>query len=91
MFMAKCDICNKKSEVGRTSRHRRGVASKKFLHKAAKKRKVFKPNLQKITYYEAGKQVTKILCSSCIKRLKKDTSTQELITGKKPVSQNASA
>lgn len=89
--MAKCEICNKKPEVGRTSRHRRGVASKKFLHKATKKRKVFKPNLQKITYYEAGKRVTRTLCSSCIRKLKKNISTQELITGKKPVSQNASA
>ncbi len=68
--MAKCQICGKKARVGRISRHRRGVASKKFTHRAAKKRKIFKPNLQKISFRVGGLKMTMILCTTCIKKMR---------------------
>ena len=31
----------------------------------------YKPNLQKVTVYENGKKVSKVLCAKCIKSLSK--------------------
>ena len=43
-----------------------GVWLQKFLHKATKKENV-QAKLQKITYYEAGKQVTKFFAHLALK------------------------
>ena len=34
-------------------------------------KRTFKPNLQKITLYQDGKKVKKVLCTKCIKTLAK--------------------
>lgn len=63
-----CDICRKLKQVGRQSRHRKGVAGKQWAKRAQMTTKVFKPNLQpkKIN----GVKMT--LCTRCIKRIKKE-------------------
>ena len=58
--MAVCAHCNKKTTFGH---------SRSFSMKATKRK--FKPNLQKVTVYEDGKKVKKVLCAKCIKTLSK--------------------
>lgn len=68
--MAKCQICGKKSSTGRTSKHRRGVASRKFVHRAAKRSKTFRPNIQKTTLRVGGLKLTMRVCTRCLKKMK---------------------
>jgi len=58
--MAVCAHCNKKTTFGN---------SRSFSMKATKRK--FKPNLQKVTLYENGRKVKKVLCTKCIKTLAK--------------------
>ncbi len=66
-----CEICEKKTVVGRSQRHKRGVAGKRWRKKAPATRRVFKPNLQKATLIIAGKQTKMEICAKCVKRIKK--------------------
>ncbi len=60
--MARCQRCGKKAISGR-----------KVSHAENKSKRKFQPNVQKITYYTPeGEKVTKKLCTSCIKRMKKE-------------------
>lgn len=68
----RCDICNKKIVAGRTQRHRRGVAGKRWNNRAQITKRVFKPNLQKFTVTVNGVKKQLKLCTSCIKKLKKE-------------------
>jgi len=88
--MARCQICGKKATVGRVSRHRRGVASKKFAHRAPKKKKLFKPNLQKISFNVGGLKMTMVLCTSCIKKMRQKEA-KEQAAAKAKTSQNKTA
>jgi len=63
----RCDICGKGRVIGRTSRHKRGVAGKRWLRRAPKTVKIFKPNLQYKTI--DGKRMR--ICTKCLKKLKK--------------------
>jgi len=58
--MAKCEICGKKTAFGQ---------NRPWSKKATKR--TFKPNLQKVTYYENGKKVSKVLCTKCIRTMVK--------------------
>ena len=58
--MAKCEICGKTTTFG----HNRS-----FSMRATNRS--FKPNLQKISVYENGKKVKKLLCAKCIRNLSK--------------------
>ena len=58
--MAKCEHCGKKTTFG----HNRS-----FSQRATNR--AFHPNLQKISVYEKGKRVHKILCAKCIRTLVK--------------------
>lgn len=71
--MATCDNCGKKTQIGRQSKHRRGVASKKFRKKATKKSRSFKANIQKTTIKVGGLKMSMKLCTTCIKTMKKKT------------------
>jgi ribosomal protein L28 len=66
-----CEICSKSSSVGSRQRHRRGVAGKRWMTRAQKTRRVFKPNLQKVTLNIAGDIKKMRICGKCIKRIKK--------------------
>ncbi|HET7099144.1 MAG TPA: L28 family ribosomal protein [Patescibacteria group bacterium] len=67
-----CDNCEKGTVHGRQSTHHRGVAGKRWKKRAPKTLRTFKPNLQKATMMVMGKSVQMRLCTSCIKRFKKD-------------------
>lgn len=64
---------------GRSHTHHRGVAGGRWKKRAPKTRRIFRPNLQKVTILEKGKEKQVKLCAKCIKRIKKD-----LKEGKKP-------
>ena len=65
-----CYLCEKHSVMGRSQMHRRGVAGKRWLHRAQSTMRVFKANLQPYSIEEAGKNKKVTLCAKCIKRLK---------------------
>lgn len=75
-----CDICSKKKQVGRTSRHKRGVAGKQWAKRAQKTVKVFKPNLQNVTI--GGTRM--LLCAKCLKKVKQQKTEKQV---KKPLKQ----
>jgi len=82
--MARCDNCGKKTQIGRQSKHRRGVASKKFRKKATKKPKSFKPNIQKTTIRVGGLKMSMKLCTTCIKTIKKKAAEKTVKKESKP-------
>ena len=74
-----CYHCGKTVLFGRSHTHHRGVAGGRWKKRAPKTRRIFRPNLQKVTILEKGKEKQVKLCAKCIKRIKKD-----LKEGKKP-------
>ncbi|MBN1305764.1 MAG: 50S ribosomal protein L28 [Anaerolineales bacterium] len=58
--MAKCAHCGKATTFG----HNRS-----FSMRATNR--AFKPNLQKVTVFESGRKVKKVLCAKCIRTLTK--------------------
>lgn len=71
--MAICYHCGKGVMHGRSHTHKRGVAGGRWKKKAPKTPRLFRPNIQKATIVEKGKQTSVKLCAKCIKRIKKDT------------------
>lgn len=67
----RCSVCGKKSQVGRQSRHHRGVAGKQWMKRAQKTVRVFKPNLQWATLDGIRLKV----CAKCLKLVKKEKKT----------------
>jgi ribosomal protein L28 len=89
--MARCDNCGKKTQIGRQSKHKRGVASKKFRKKATKKSKSFKPNIQKTTIRVGGLKMSMKLCTTCIKTMKKRVAQEsKKVKEKKPAAKEES-
>ena len=74
-----CYHCGKTVLFGRSHTHHRGVAGGRWKKRAPKTRRIFYPNLQKVTILEKGREKQVKLCAKCIKRIKKD-----LKEGKKP-------
>jgi large subunit ribosomal protein L28 len=58
--MAKCQHCGKTTSFGR---------NRPWSKKATPRQ--FKPNLQRVTVYENGRKVRKVLCTKCIRTLVK--------------------
>ena len=58
--MAKCEVCGKKTTFG----HNRPWSKKATA-------RTFKPNLQKITVFEDGRKVRKVMCTRCIRTMVK--------------------
>ncbi len=67
-----CNICGKTTVVGRSQQHKRGIAGKRWRKRAPVTRRIFKPNLQKVSVVvnESDPQQMR-LCAKCIKRIKK--------------------
>lgn len=67
----KCDFCAKGIMVGKQHKHHKGVAGGRWLRRAPKTQKIFKPNLHaaKILINGAYKRVT--LCTKCLRLAKK--------------------
>lgn len=70
--MASCYLCEKKTQMGRSQKHRRGVAGKRWMYRTFLIARVFKANLQKKTIEIDGQSKQVTLCAKCIKRLKFD-------------------
>jgi len=66
----RCDICDKKRQIGRQSRHKRGIAGKQWMKRAQKTLRIFKPNLQWTTIDDVRLK----LCTKCLKLLKNSQS-----------------
>jgi ribosomal protein L28 len=62
-----CAICNKRTQVGISSRHHRGVAGKQWLKRAQKTKRTFKPNIQWANLDGIRIRV----CTKCLKLIKK--------------------
>lgn len=73
-----CEICLKKTSVGRSQQHKRGVAGKRWKKRAPSTSRTFKPNLQRKTLVVAGEKRQMRLCTKCIKRIKKYGSIKKL-------------
>lgn len=66
-----CQICGKKSVMGRSQRHGRGVAGKRWAKRAPVTARLFRPNLQRVTLKIAGSIKKMRICAKCLKRIKK--------------------
>lgn len=73
-----CYLCEKKTVYGRSQKHKRGIAGKRWKKRAQTTPRLFKPNLQAVTIMENGRAKKVILCTKCIKRRKKDAFAQAL-------------
>ncbi len=71
-----CDNCGKRIVIGRSQRHGRGVAGKRWKKRAQVTVRTFKPNLQKVSVIVAGKKIQMRLCAKCLKRFKKERKIQ---------------
>jgi large subunit ribosomal protein L28 len=58
--MALCSVCGKKTTFGQ---------NRPWSRKATKRQ--FKANLQKISVYEDGRKVQKVMCTRCVRTLAK--------------------
>lgn len=67
-----CANCHKGIVAGRTQRHHRGVAGRRWKKRAPMTVRTFKPNLQKVTVTIAGVKKQMKLCTDCIKKFKKE-------------------
>ena len=67
-----CEICNKKTGVGASKKHRRGVAGKRWKSHVTPTPRLFRANIQTVTIEEKGKKRKASLCAKCIKRRKKN-------------------
>jgi ribosomal protein L28 len=57
--------------MGRSQKHKRGVAGKRWKYRAQVTPRLFKINLQKKTVLINGESKQMRLCTKCIKRIKK--------------------
>lgn len=69
-----CEICDKSTVVGRSQKHKRGVAGKRWRKRAQATRRVFRPNLQRVTLTISGERKKMRICTKCLKKIKKDGS-----------------
>jgi large subunit ribosomal protein L28 len=60
ILMAKCESCGKTTTFGHNRSFSMNATNRKF-----------KANLHKVSIYENGKKVRKVLCTKCIKSLSK--------------------
>jgi len=67
-----CQNCGKGIVAGRTQRHHRGVAGKRWRKRATMTTRTFKPNLQRVGVTIGGVKQKMRLCTDCIKRFKKE-------------------
>ena len=66
-----CQICGKKNVMGRSQKHKRGVAGKRWKFRAQETPRLFKVNLQRVTLKINGEEKKMRICTKCLKRIKK--------------------
>lgn len=67
-----CDRCGKGNVVGRSQKHGRGVAGKRWKKRAQVTPRIFKANIQTVSVVKDGVKTQVKLCTSCIKKFKKE-------------------
>jgi ribosomal protein L28 len=72
-----CQICHKSNVMGRSQKHGRGVAGKRWKKRAPVTPRLFRINLQKKTVLMNGVTKQMRLCTKCIKRIKKYSSIKD--------------
>jgi len=65
-----CEICGKKTVIGSSKQHKRGVAGKRWKKRVTATRRAFRPNLQKKTLVISGETKALRICAKCIKAIK---------------------
>lgn len=70
--MKVCFHCGKGNLYGRSHTHHRGVAGGRWKKRAPKTRRIFVPNLQKVSVILKGKEEGITLCTKCLKRIRFD-------------------
>jgi len=65
-----CDICGKSIVYGRSQRHGRGVAGKRWSKRAQVTPRLFKPNLQKVSVIVNGVKKQMTICAKDLKKLR---------------------
>jgi len=68
----RCELCDKKTRAGRTSKHHPGVAGQQWKRRAPKTGRLFKVNLHWVTMPIDGVLTRVRSCTDCIKRVKFD-------------------
>jgi len=69
--MAVCAICGRYSQIGRSQKHRRGVAGKRWKNRVIATPRLFKINIQVKTLVINGEKRKMKVCANCLKRIKK--------------------
>jgi len=80
----RCDLCGKKKMIGRSHRHHKGVAGGKWLQRAQKTVKVFKPNLHAFKGFLKGKKGKWLFCTKCLRKVKANQPASPSQGGPKP-------
>jgi len=57
--------------MGRSQKHKRGVAGKRWKFRAQETPRLFKVNLQRVTLKINGEEKKMRICTKCLKRIKK--------------------
>ncbi|MDP6606278.1 MAG: 50S ribosomal protein L28 [Dehalococcoidia bacterium] len=65
MASGKCDICGKRTRFGRNIRH--STRGSKWVRKAPRTSRFFKPNVHKKRMLIDGKWVRKNVCTRCLR------------------------
>lgn len=68
----RCELCDKKTRSGRSSRHHPGVAGQQWKRRAQKTIRTFEPNIHVVTLPINGELTRVKACASCIKRVRFD-------------------
>lgn len=74
----RCELCEKKTRQGRTSKHKPGVAGKQWKRRAQTTLRDFKPNLHWVTMPIAGVATRVRACTDCISRVKFDAKKAQI-------------
>lgn len=71
----KCELCKKGIMIGKQHTHHRGVAGGRWLKRAPKTQKIFKPNLHAAHILVNGMRQKVRLCTKCLRRTKAASDT----------------
>ncbi len=72
----KCYLCDKGIMVGKQHRHHKGVAGSRWIRRAPKTQKIFKPNLHYTRVAVGGMMKRVRLCTKCLRRVKEALKAQ---------------
>lgn len=68
----KCELCKKGIMIGKQHSHHKGVAGGRWLKRAPKTQKIFKPNLHATHILVNGMRQKVRLCTKCLRKTKEE-------------------